>query len=144
MLKRMKDITNEEAIQFLKDNHARKEQVAYDSADRWIGCYVKQSWYNLTFKKLVGVIGISNTKNVARVKGLYVLKEYRRKHIGIKLARLLLKQPEFWTKERSTLYATKRSRDLFKQLGYEVKSTNKYGISFMERSINKIEGVEII
>ena len=136
MLKRMKDITNEEAIQFLKNNHARKEQVAYDNADRWIECYVKQLWYNLTFKKLVGVVGISNTKNVARIKGLYVLKDYRHKHIGINLVRLLLQQPEFWQKKRSTLFATKSSKGLFEQVGYRVKSTNKYDISFMERPIN--------
>lgn len=137
MLKKMTDITNEEAIQFLKDNQAKKEQVAYDNADRWLGCYVRKSWYSLTFKKLVGVVGISGTKNVARIKGLYVLQDYRHKHIGIKLVQLLLDQPEFWQKKRSTLFATRRSKGLFEQVGYKVKSTNKYDISFMEKSVHK-------
>lgn len=135
MLYIMHDISNEEAIAFLKKNQAKKEQVAYDKADRWLGCYVQERWYSITFKRLIGVVGISNTKNVARIKGLYVMKEYRRRHFAYKLFSLLIKQPEFWQKNRTTLYATKRSRGLFEQFGYKVKSTNKYDISFMERKI---------
>lgn len=132
MLKKIKDVSNENAVAFLKDHQAGKEQVAYGKADLWVGCYVRAHWFSLSFNKLVGVVGKSATKNTYRIKGLYVTKPYRRRHLAYALVEEILSRNAINPK-RTTLYATVRSRDLFKQFGFVIKHENKYKISFMER-----------
>lgn len=136
MIKKIKGLSNDDAVTFLKSNQANKEQVAYGKADKWLGCYVRAHWYSLSCKKLIGVVGLSITKNTYRIKGLYVQKPYRRRGMGLLLVNELMRKTKLDPK-RTTLYATVRSRKLFESVGFKAKHENKYKITFMEKPSSK-------
>lgn len=123
----LKKITNDQAIEFLKKNHADKEHISISTADEWWAGIDPQT------DEIFGTIGFLFNKTATRVKGLFVKVEQRGKGLGS----LLVNKTLFDTASRDydlkvNAFATEMSKPIFKSVGLTVKRTNKSGIHFME------------
>ena len=123
MLWKSTRISNETAVGFLQESKAYKEQIAISAAGAWLGIYDTD--------RLAGVIGITETKHAARIKGFYVSKEYRGQGIGTQLLRDAL---DITDRDTITAFATRSSKPIFEAKEFISENTNKHGITFMRRN----------
>jgi N-acetylglutamate synthase and related acetyltransferases len=115
-------IENQEAMNFLLNNSAHKEQISISRADFWLAAKDKAT------NKIVGIVGLLVFKNKIRIKAFYILKEYRNTGIGKNLIAKIVVPTE-----TITVFSTKNSKAIFLELGFKEKSRNKNGIYFMEK-----------
>lgn len=73
---------NEKVTEFLKKNNANAERVELTGATLW-SVAVEEG-------KVIGVAGANIGKYADRIKGFFVIKEYRRKGIGTELLQDIL------------------------------------------------------
>lgn len=113
---------NEKVLEFMKKNHANKEQVDLSESSFWCVAVVDN--------EVVGVAGVNIGKYADRIKGFFVEKEMRNNGIGTALLQDAMK----YTKAgRVTAYCTRNSEPLFIKEGFKVtREPNRYGISFTE------------
>lgn len=78
----IREITNQTALMFLKENKASKEVLFYRENDLWLGAFVNDT--------LVGTIGFKHHKDGIHLDGTYVVKEMRRKNIATKMTAFIL------------------------------------------------------
>lgn len=113
---------NGKVIEFLKKNHANKEQVELTGATIW-SVAVEDN-------RVVGVSGVNLGKYADRVKGFFVVNDMRKNGVGAALLQDALKQTRA---PRVTAFCTRNSENLFLKQGFIVtRKANKYGISFVE------------
>lgn len=113
---------NEKVIEFLKKNHANKEQVDLSEASFWCAAVVDN--------RVVGVVGVRIGKYADRIKGFFVEENMRHRGVG---TALLTDAMKYTRADRVTAYCTRNSEPLFIRAGFVVtREQNKYGISFTE------------
>ena len=122
----LKQVTNDQAMGFLKANRADKEHIAISQADEWWAGIDPQTG------EIFGTIGYLFNKTATRVKGLFVRPDQRGKGLGHSLVTKTL----FDTASRDedlkvNAFATDMSDPIFESIGLKVKRTNKNGIHFM-------------
>lgn len=109
-------ISNEKAILFLKENHARKENVFVRPSEKWGGFFFGD--------ELVSVIGINRKKNHVSFSSSFTKPEYRWKGCGYVMLLWALNQVPG---EKVISYANPRFYLLEKILGYQELQTLKNG-----------------
>ena len=116
--------TNSEKVtEFLKKNNANAERVEMTGATLW-SVAVEEG-------KVIGVAGANIGKYADRIKGFFVIKEYRRKGIGTELLQDILGHTKA---KKITAFCTRDSENLFVKNGFAVtRAMDKQGISFVER-----------
>lgn len=125
----MKIINSDEAVKFLRRNHANKEHVAIDGEGHWHAF--------MSGRKIVAVGAIRKVRSIWRVKGLFVKDKYRGRGLGGIIVETLLRDIENSPdgSHRITTFATDMSNPIFEKNGFSVKHVTKNGISFMEKEI---------
>ena len=114
---------NEKVTEFLKKNNANAERVELTGATLW-SVAVEEG-------KVIGVAGANIGKYADRIKGFFVIKEYRRKGIGTELLQDILGHTKA---KKITAFCTRDSENLFVKNGFAVtRAMDKHGISFVER-----------
>lgn len=113
-------ITNGEAVTFLREHRAQKEQISISDADKWLGAFAD--------RKLVAVCGLQRIGKTVRVKGFFTDTDYRRQGIGQALLHKATNSPE-----EMTAFATERSCRLFEGAGFQTEKALKNNIKFMRR-----------
>lgn len=116
----IKQITDEEYVNFLHRNNARNKQISINKNGEHFGYFENE--------KLVGVISKLETLNTVRIKGFLVNQSHTMKGIGKKLIQHLLVE-----NKTMTVFSTLDSRKLFKNLGFEVISEKNNNIAFMSK-----------
>lgn len=76
----IKQISNDVALEFLKENHARSEWVFVRSKDVWYGCYVNNT--------LAGVGGTQDKGTHIELGGLFVKPEFRNQGIATAITKV--------------------------------------------------------
>lgn len=97
------------------------EQISFNEKGEFYGCYES----NL----LVGIVSLLETKNTVRVKSFLVRPDYQDRKIGTGLLFYVLDKPKEYT-----AFATEKSFEMFKKLGFQEESYNeKNKVRFMRR-----------
>jgi GNAT superfamily N-acetyltransferase len=121
----IEETANDAALNFLRRNRSKKEQIAVSGADKWYGAYVND--------ELAGVIGLMCVGSVLRIKGFFVAPVSRNQGIG---GRLLARVINGSTP--MSAFATERSHGIFLKYGFiDARTKRKNGIVFMVRSAAK-------
>ena len=113
---------SDKVIEFLKKNHANKEQIELTGATIW-SVAVEDN-------RVIGVAGAKLGKYADRIKGFFIIEEMRRRGIGTALLQDAMQQTRA---PRVTAFCTRNSENLFLREGFVVaRVANQYGISFVE------------
>lgn len=113
---------SDKVIEFLKKNHANKEQIELTGATVW-SVAVEDN-------RVVGVAGVKLGKYADRIKGFFVVSGMRENGIGAALLQDAIKQTRA---QRVTAFCTRNSENLFIKEGFAVtRAANRHGISFVE------------
>lgn len=78
----LKQIENNVALNFLKENEAEKEYIIIKNKDKWFGLFLNN--------KLIGCWGVEIKKTYIKFGGFFILKEERGKGYGKLLAKYLI------------------------------------------------------
>lgn len=123
-------VSNEKAKSFLHRSSAQNEQISISDAAFWCGAFDD-------VHGLIGVVGVSYTKNTARIKAFYVDEAFRGKKVGRYLLYYAMYDDEvtqyiFKAKRKITVFSSESSRKLFRELGFKTVREQANNIHFME------------
>lgn len=119
-----------EITRMMRKHHADKEHVDIDDrALLWWGAYHDGELIGCCGARFVG-------KSTIRMKGLFVVKEYRGQGIGSKLVDWATTGAVFiFMPTAVTAFATDMSKPIFEKWGLPLDHTNKNGIHFMKKEL---------
>jgi len=121
-MQKLLKVSDEQAQEFMRRNHANSEHIAISSADDWLAAVDNNG-------EIIGVVGMLRFKKSLRIKGFFVAPGWRSKGIG-----KLLLENFLIPGAKVSVFATSESRPLFEAQGFKVVKMGKNDIAFMERS----------
>lgn len=124
---KIKITEGKEAMSFLKQNRANLQQISLNSeADFYFGAFNE-------FDLLIGILGVTQNKNIIRIKQFYIKEKHRGKGVGTMLLKYILKDDK-----KYSVFATKFSQELFLKNGFVIKTEKQNDIKFMEKEIKNV------
>lgn len=122
---RIEEITQGEALAFLRDNRADREQVTASPSAVWLGAFDVAG-------ALMGVVGVNGTALKARIKSLFVRPSARGCGAGTELVARACSA--HCAGKAVTAFSTRASRGLFLRLGFREEWENaKTKIAFVAK-----------
>lgn len=118
----LKKVSPEETLKFMKKNHFRKKQMAFNAKGEFFGWYEEGN--------LVAVVSTISNKNTVRIKGFMVDEGWQGRGIGTKVLEKIMTE-----KKKYTAFVTEKSYPLFKKLNFTEESINRYNVRFMTKEV---------
>lgn len=120
-------ISNEEAINFLKSNKKKEDYIFIRKHDIWYTYKEKE--------KFLSIVGIDIKNNVIKIGGSLTLKEYRKKGFFSMLIKEIIKNYENYI---FICYANNSSKNIFKKLEFKKIRMLKNGTEYLKYEIKGV------